>query len=787
MFVQPHGVLLALAEHDLAIVMASRNTRELLRSEPERVLGAPLASVLVEPSERELRDILTRAELGDASPLHAVAASGARLDGRLHRSGGLLVIELEPAGVRVPTGRIVRAVERLQDIALGAELARATLEEICTVTGFSHAAIFRCRGQAGFEAVASVPAQQPPPVPIPLAAGESMRFIADRAAPRVAIVAAPALVDAELDLSHSALRADASSEQPGAAFVLRLGDWGVIACEHPSPLHVSWSARLAAQVIAATYAGHIAAHDRLGDELRASNMAKDEFLATVSHELRTPLNAMLGWLRLIEAGQVAPDRHAQAIATVTRNAHALAQLVEELLDVSRIITGKMPLDLRPVAPAGVIEAAIATVQPAADAKGIALATRLEPAAGPVLADAGRLQQIIWNLAANAVKFTPEGGTIEIALRRSGEHIEIAVVDTGIGIAPQLLPYVFDRFRQGDDATTRAHGLGLGLSIVRRLVELHGGDVIAASPGVGRGATFTVRLPLAARAPIGTSPALPVFAPSSQLTGLRVLSVDDERDANDLVRAVLVTCGAEVTTVASASEVLSLLPVLRPHVLMSDIGMPGVDGYELIAAVRAHADHELARTPAVALTAFARSHDRSRAFLAGFDVFLAKPVDPAELVAVLANFAGRRTGSAPRVDDGAAATGPLASTRILVVEDDPDSGEILCELLSTHGAITELARTARDGLDQIRRFRPDVLVSDLSLPDKDGFAFVRELRATGADDGGWIPAIALSGHADADTARAAILAGFQLHVAKPVDPQDLIARLTRLVGRTARRT
>jgi CheY-like chemotaxis protein len=282
---------------------------------------------------------------------------------------------------------------------------------------------------------------------------------------------------------------------------------------------------------------------------------------------------------------------------------------------------------------------------------------------------------------------------------------------------------------------------------------------------------------------------PAFEPAPQLRGLRVLAVDDERDANDLIRAALQSSGVDVITASSADEVLLLLPRLGADVLVSDIGMPGVDGYAMIQAIRKLPERSGGRIPAIAVTAFARPQDRSRAFLAGFDVFLAKPVDPAELVAVMCNLTDRRsdTGPVERAEPRPSIAAELDGTRILIVEDDVDGGEMLAEVLRAAGASVELAHSAAQGMERIRRFRPDVLVSDISLPDKDGFAFIRELRATGSEEGGWIPAIALSGHAEPEVAREAILAGFQLHVPKPIEPRDLIARLTRLVGRTARRT
>jgi CheY-like chemotaxis protein len=330
-------------------------------------------------------------------------------------------------------------------------------------------------------------------------------------------------------------------------------------------------------------------------------------------------------------------------------------------------------------------------------------------------------------------------------------------------------------------------------------------VSARSAGRDLGATFTVRLPIATGRPAtGQITAVeppPSFAPAPQLRGLRVLAVDDEHDANDLIRAALQSSGVDVVTASSAEEVLMLLPRIGADVLISDIGMPDVDGYALIQSIRKLPERSGGRIPAIAVTAFARPQDRSRAFLAGFDVYLPKPVDPAELVAVMCNLTGRRgePGAIESVPP-ASTTGPfereapsglsphaLDGTRILVVEDDIDGGEMLGELLRAVGATVEIARTATHGMERIRKFRPHVLVSDISLPDKDGFAFVRELRATGSEEGGWIPAIAISGHAEPEVAREAILAGFQLHVPKPIDPPDLIARLTRLVGRTARRT
>jgi signal transduction histidine kinase/CheY-like chemotaxis protein len=381
---------------------------------------------------------------------------------------------------------------------------------------------------------------------------------------------------------------------------------------------------------------------RLYAEARHANRAKDEFLATLSHELRTPLTAMLGWVRMLQSGTLQPALASRALEVIDRNTKIQAQLIDDLLDVSRIITGKLMLDLRAVDVAAVLEAALETVGPGAHAKELTIVRRLDPAAGPALADPHRLQQIVWNLLSNAIKFTPPGGTITVAAERVDPHVVICVSDTGAGIAADFLPYLFDRFRQADSTSTRSHGgLGLGLAIVRHLVSLHRGTVEAQSPGPGAGATFRVRLPLAPVRMTGARPTVPSgvdrFPP---LAGVRVLLVDDEPDARELVAAVLVQSGAEVVATASAAEALDALARARPHVLVSDISMPDEDGYALLRRVRSLGLDRGARLPAVALTAYARPEDRARALAVGFQVHVPKPVEPAELVEVVARLAGR---------------------------------------------------------------------------------------------------------------------------------------------------
>jgi signal transduction histidine kinase len=377
-------------------------------------------------------------------------------------------------------------------------------------------------------------------------------------------------------------------------------------------------------------------------QAQAANRAKDEFLATLSHELRTPLNAILGWSRLLASGHLDEPTSRRAIEIIERNTRLQAQLIEDLLDISRIITGKLRLEFRAVDVRSILEGAVDSVRPAADAKRIRLECDID-GAHAIMCDPARMQQVVWNLLSNAIKFTPEQGRVTLQAARSNGTVLITVTDTGVGIAPEFLPYVFDRFRQQDAATTRAHGgLGLGLSIVRHLVELHGGTVEAQSEGAGRGATFEISvpvapLPVAEPVNVATSGEQP-FDELPSLAGIRVLVVDNEADARALVAAILEGSGAQVRSTASVAEAMAEIERERPDVLLSDIAMPVEDGYALIRKVRA-----LDRTmPAAALTAFATAGDRARALLAGYQAHLPKPIEPSELTAVIATLAGRTT-------------------------------------------------------------------------------------------------------------------------------------------------
>ena len=381
---------------------------------------------------------------------------------------------------------------------------------------------------------------------------------------------------------------------------------------------------------------------------RAARM-KDEFLATLSHELRTPLNAILGWTQILRSphAEVKIDMQ-RGIEVIERNARAQIQLVDDLLDLSRIMAGRVRLDVQRVALIDVVQGAIESAQPAAEAKGVRLESILDPGSGTVSGDPGRLQQVIWNLLSNAIKFTPRSGRVQVLLQRVNSHVEISVADTGIGIPPAFLPYVFDRFSQKDATASRGYGgLGLGLAICKQLVELHGGSIHAASQGEGQGACFTVKLPLCVlqeSAPaVREHPTHAAVSPGNvllpSLDGVRILVVDDEPDARELVERILENHEASVASTASAEEALQLLAVSSPDVLISDIGMPGMDGYQLMRKIRSGEPRDR-RLPAIALTAFARSEDRKRAILAGYQAHLAKPFDTAELVLIVAGLVNR---------------------------------------------------------------------------------------------------------------------------------------------------
>jgi signal transduction histidine kinase/CheY-like chemotaxis protein len=382
--------------------------------------------------------------------------------------------------------------------------------------------------------------------------------------------------------------------------------------------------------------------------VEAATRVKDEFVAMVSHELRTPLHAILGWLRLMRGGVLPETKREHALDVIERNAKAQSQLVDDLLDISRFVTGKIRIDPSQLDLSNVVDMAIEGVRPAADAKRIQIDVDLDRGDGVMRGDGDRLQQVMWNLLANATKFTPKNGVVSVRLRRIESDLEVTVADNGKGIEASFLPHVFESFRQSDTSLSRSHGgFGIGLSIAKHIVELHGGSIEARSPGLGQGSTFIVRLPVSpllsttlgisrgpATKPESASVSLPVG-----LEGIRVLVVDDEPDARELVAYVLETCGVEVRVAASAAAALTELQSYRPHVVISDIGMPNEDGYALIRSIRTLVSEETKNIPAIALTAFARNEDRTRALVEGFNLHLVKPVEPAALVKAVIDLAG----------------------------------------------------------------------------------------------------------------------------------------------------
>ena len=374
-----------------------------------------------------------------------------------------------------------------------------------------------------------------------------------------------------------------------------------------------------------------------------ANRLKDEFLATVSHELRTPLNAIMGWVSLLRQARFDPARVASVLEIVERNAKAQAQIVSDVLDISRMITGRVRLNQAPVSLSRVVAEALDTIRPAAAAKGVEIRADMDDS-GVVQADQERLQQVFWNIFSNACKFTPAGGRIEVLLRNAGSWCTFRVTDTGAGIAPEFLPYVFDRFRQADQSFTRAHGgLGLGLAIVKHLVEMHGGEVTAHSEGVGKGATFEIRLPASApsrlTAPAISRPAVSDAIPDVDFAGRLLLVVDDDEATRDLLRTVLTERGARVIAVGNAGEALAQLELEVPWAMVADIGMPGEDGLSMIRRIRQRPAVRGGKVPAVALSAYARSEDRQAALTAGFDGFLTKPAMPADVVRAIASIGG----------------------------------------------------------------------------------------------------------------------------------------------------
>ena len=581
-----------------------------------------------------------------------VAAARRRAEDERRR---LLWREQEARARAETAAGLLRRVQSIVDVALGRlaldDMMRELLERIRGVLGVERAVVLLLdeeenvlvvRAAKGFES------EVEQRVRVPIGSGLAGRVAAERRS--------IAMADIERDeaISHHPIEAGIRSLLD-VPLVVGGRVIGVISIGSKSRRVFATTEiellELAAERIAVAIDGARAyeGEQRARAAAEAANRAKDEFFAMLSHELRTPLGAILSWAHLLRSGRLDAAGTARAVQTIDRNARLQAQLINDLLDVSRIAAGKLELDLGVVDPASVVEAALSAVRPEADAAGLAVDATIDHSLGALHADPDRLQQVMSNLLSNAIKFTPRGGRIEVRLERAGSQATIAVNDTGPGVAADLVPHVFERFRQGEGPATRRHGgLGLGLTIVRHLVELHGGTVEVESPGELGGATFIVRLPLLPSEAAGgpeIQRLVPLPGGPPRADGLHVLLVDDDANTLDSLRALFEHYGARVTAVPSAAEALRALESLRPDVLVSDIAMPDEDGYQLIARVRELDRERGGAIPAVALTAFAADDDRVRALVAGYDVHLSKPVDPEEVVAFVTQLARRGRAAA----------------------------------------------------------------------------------------------------------------------------------------------
>src|SRR5438094_3218684 len=524
---------------------------------------------------------------------------------------------------------------------------------------------------------------------------------------------------------------------------------------------------------------------RLYREAQETSRLKDEFLATLSHELRTPLTSVLAWMWMLRRGRLDGSAVERARDTMEKSMRSLLRIIDDLLDVSRAIRGQLRLDVRPIGLGPVIQAAVDAVGPAASAKDIRLRTTIDSDAGLVQGDPSRLQQVVWNLLNNAIKFAPAGGRVHVRLERGDSAAIVTVCDSGPGIPPEFLPHAFERFREAEAGATRAQGgLGLGLDIVRHLIELHGGSVRVESPGEMGGATFTVTLPLheAERAAVdAASPrAAPVkpelaVAPSSALDGVRVLIVDDQADTREVLSVLLAGAGAEVRTSASAAEALATLARWQPDVLLADIAMPGEDGYALLSAVRSLAPTRGGEIPALALTAYAHPQDRERALAAGFHDYIAKPFEPPALVAAIAKLARTRRPSR-RV------AAPRPGGIIMLVDDDPGTREYSCAVLKDCGYRVLAAQGGEEALQVWAQHRDeiDLVVTDLMMPRTSGVDVYRTLRHERAD----VPVIVVSGYPLVAEMLGARGEGVVECLEKPVAPEQLAASVRRALAREA---
>ncbi|HMF08769.1 MAG TPA: response regulator [Thermoanaerobaculia bacterium] len=536
----------------------------------------------------------------------------------------------------------------------------------------------------------------------------------------------------------------------------------------------------------------VAIENAINAEAREANRMKDEFLTTLSHELRTPLSAILGWVRLLGSGRLDSDRSAHALEVIERNVLAQTKLIDDLLDVSRVITGKLRLQLKPCTLSDVVMAAIEAMRPAAEGREIQTRFQNLLADGEdrITGDPDRLQQIVWNLISNAIKFTPPRGRVDVTLLSQDGQFEIAVADTGQGMSSDFLTHAFDRFRQADASTTRSQGgLGIGLAIARHLAELHGGSISAESQGPGRGSVFRVHLPAVAvslkfaAGQLTMSPELQkeILPETTDLSGFTVMVVEDENDSRELISEILRSAGAVVRPVASAAEAMAGIAAALPDVIVSDIGMPVEDGNAMIRRIRLLPPDKGGHTPAVALSAYAREEDRIRSLSAGFQMHLPKPFEPADLTSAILRLATRsifaalapwppneRSSHAATEASGAPAAG--GAPRILVIEDDADSREGLRELLQSWGHEVDAADNGPLGIQRALDNRPDLVLIDIGLPGLDGYGVAQRLRAHLSRDDIFL--VALTGRVGPEDHAQAIASGFDAYLPKPIDCQRL---------------
>lgn len=519
-------------------------------------------------------------------------------------------------------------------------------------------------------------------------------------------------------------------------------------------------------------------------ESEKAGRLKDEFLATLSHELRTPLNSILGWAHMLQSRALDSETVRSAVSAIYNSAKTQAQIIDDLLDVARIMAGQMSLRPTTSALSDILNAAITTVGHAIRAKKIKLHLHYDNNSEnlALYADSQRLQQVFWNLLFNAVKFSSLDGKIEILVEQTPSEVSIAIRDHGVGISPEFLPHVFERFRQADSSTSRKYGgLGLGLAISRNLVELHGGTVQVESAGEGRGATFIIRLPIVKQdIVLPLSPALRRDSASEAFNfeGLRLLLVDDDVNTLEVMRTAFEFCGAETRSSQSAAEALTIVTDWNPHLLISDIGMPGRDGYWLIREVRSLAG--IGQTlPAMALTAYASTADRLMVLSAGYNSVVVKPVEPAGLLATAATLVPQRSANIPNVEPYQRA-GLLAGKKVLLVEDDTVSIEVFRVTLEGEGVEVRSAVRASQALDVLRQWRPDILISDLGLPDEDGYSLIKKIRSL--PEHSETPAVALTGYG-AEEGERAVRAGFHMYKSKPLEPNALLRLLNDLVARS----